>query len=161
MLGSILYKLDNEVLLAWYKKGLPMQLRIPGRQSRTTALQSIPTQEGGTLKEDQPKVTGLVAHSDETLPNEGREIQSTRASRAWTRTLPSMVVLAVILIFVFQNLGTTKVTFLTFSGTFPLALALFVAASLGVLLMLALGSIRMVQLRKRIRHMESFKSDKN
>jgi uncharacterized integral membrane protein len=51
---------------------------------------------------------------------------------------------------VFQNLRHTKVTFFTASGSVPLAVALLVAAALGGLLVLALGSIRIVQLRKVI-----------
>ena len=49
-----------------------------------------------------------------------------------------------------ENLRSTKVTFLGFSGTLPLALALLAAAALGALLVLALGSVRIVQLRKVI-----------
>jgi len=59
------------------------------------------------------------------------------------------------LLFVFENLGSTKITFVTFSGTVPLALALFVAAALGGLLVLAVGSIRIAQLRKVIRGYKS------
>jgi len=75
----------------------------------------------------------------------------TRASRAWVRVLPSVVVLAIILVFVFQNLPDVKVRFLSLSGTLPLALALLIAAALGGLFVLALGSIRILQLRKAVR----------
>jgi uncharacterized integral membrane protein len=62
-----------------------------------------------------------------------------------------MVVLAIVLTFVFQNLRSTRVSFITASGAFPLSLALLGAAALGALSVLALGSVRILQLRKVIR----------
>jgi len=61
------------------------------------------------------------------------------------------VVLAFILVFIFQNLHKTRVSFLFLSGTLPLAVALLAAAAFGGLFVLALGSIRMLQLKKVIR----------
>ena len=43
--------------------------------------------------------------------------------------MPALVFAAVIVIFVVQNLHKAKISFLTFSGSFPLALALLVAAA--------------------------------
>ncbi|MHB1583369.1 MAG: lipopolysaccharide assembly protein LapA domain-containing protein [Acidimicrobiales bacterium] len=76
---------------------------------------------------------------------------STRTSRTWVKVLPGLVILAVLLVFVFQNLRSTKVSFFTVSGSLPLALALLGAAALGALSLLALGSVRILQLRKTIR----------
>lgn len=69
----------------------------------------------------------------------------------WVRTLPAILVLALILVFVFQNLQHAKVHFLSFSGSPPIALALLGAVALGALAMLALGSVRILQLRKALR----------
>jgi uncharacterized integral membrane protein len=78
-------------------------------------------------------------------------ILSTRTSRAWIRLLPVLVVLVVILVFVFQNPKDVKVSLFTFSGTLPLSVALLGAVILGVLMALALGSVRILQLRKQVR----------
>lgn len=78
-------------------------------------------------------------------------VKSTRASRAWIKLLPAFVLLAAILVFVFGNLRSTKVSFATASGTMPLAVALLAAAALGGLLVFALGSIRIIQLRRAVR----------
>ena len=78
-------------------------------------------------------------------------IVSTRAGRTWVKVLPGTVLLAFLLLFVFQNLRSTRVSFVTVSGAFPLALALLGAAALGGLSVLALGSVRILQLRKVIR----------
>lgn len=78
-------------------------------------------------------------------------ILSTRASRAWVRLLPALVVLVVILVFVFQNPKDVKVSILTFSGTLPLSVAILGSVILGVLMTLALGSVRILQLRRQLR----------
>jgi uncharacterized integral membrane protein len=78
------------------------------------------------------------------------EILSTRTSRAWIRLLPVLVVLVVILVFVFQNPKDVKVSFFTVSGTLPLSVALLGAVILGALMVLALGSVRIFQLRRQV-----------
>src|SRR5665213_2987392 len=78
-------------------------------------------------------------------------ILSTRTSRAWIRLLPVLVVSVVILVFVFQNPEDVKVSLFTFSGTLPLSVALLGAVVLGALMALALGSVRIFQLRRQVR----------
>lgn len=75
----------------------------------------------------------------------------TRAGRAWARVLPALVLLALILVFVFQNLHNVRVSFFTASGRFPLALALLASAAAGALLVLAIGSVRILQLRRAVK----------
>lgn len=87
-----------------------------------------------------------------TAPDAAGRLHSTRASRAWARVLPVLVLLGVILLFIFQNLHKARVSFVTASGTLPLGLALLAAAAFGGLFVLALGSARIFQLRKVIRH---------
>jgi uncharacterized integral membrane protein len=77
-------------------------------------------------------------------------IASTKTSRAWIRLLPLLVVLVVILVFVFQNPKDVKVSLFTISGTLPLSVALLGAVILGALMALALGSVRIFQLRKQV-----------
>jgi len=87
-------------------------------------------------------------------------ILSTRTSRAWLRVLPALVVLAVILVFVFQNPKDVKVSLFTFSGTLPLSVALLGAVILGALMALALGSVRILQLRRQV-HRKTGRSEGN
>ena len=77
-------------------------------------------------------------------------IVSTRTSRAWIRLLPLILVLVVILVFVFQNPEDVKVSFFSFSRTLPLSLAILGAVILGTLMTLALGSVRIFQLRRQV-----------
>jgi uncharacterized integral membrane protein len=95
---------------------------------------------------------GHVPVENEVAPiTPGEPIRSTRTSRALIRLLPALVVLTVILVFVFQNPKDVKVSLFTFSGTLPLSVALLGAVILGALMALALGSIRIFQLRKQVR----------
>ena len=95
-------------------------------------------------------------HEDDTEesgaePVPAEAIRSTRTSRAWIRLLPALIVLVVILVFVFQNPKDVKVSLFTFSGTFPLSVALLGAVILGALMAVALGSLRIFQLRRQVR----------
>jgi uncharacterized integral membrane protein len=62
------------------------------------------------------------------------------------------VAAALVIVFVVQNRQDAKVSFFVFSGRFPVALALLVAAALGALVVFLLGSVRILQLRKAFRH---------
>jgi uncharacterized integral membrane protein len=93
-----------------------------------------------------------AADQSEVEPQTPAEpIRSTRTSRAWVRVLPALVVLVLILVFVFQNPKDVKVSLFTFSGRFPLSVALLGAVILGALMAVALGSLRIYQLRRQVR----------
>ncbi|MBW8079200.1 MAG: DUF1049 domain-containing protein [Gallionella sp.] len=123
------------------RSGVPMRTRI--RLASSTPV-STPTPDSDVAGRD---------FASQAISSHQREwpIGSTRASRVWVRVLPAMVLLAVIVVFVFQNLQHTKVNFVTASGSVPIAIALLVAAGLGGLLVLAVGSIRIMQLRGAVR----------
>ena len=81
-----------------------------------------------------------------------RAAESGRRSRhLWLGLIPGMLALVIMLVFIFQNLRETTVSFLGFSGGAPLGLALVAAALLGGITVFALGSVRIVQLRKLAR----------
>jgi uncharacterized integral membrane protein len=64
-------------------------------------------------------------------------------------------VLAVILIFILQNLQSVELSFVVFRGRLPLAIALLFAAILGAVLVMAFGGARIRQVRmaaSRARH---------
>lgn len=103
-------------------------------------------EDEGTLANQENDVS---AGEEPGAPSEA--ISSTRTSKAWLRLLPLLVVLIVILVFVFQNPKDVKVSFFTSSGTLPLSVALIGAVILGALMTLALGSVRILQLRKQVR----------
>jgi uncharacterized integral membrane protein len=96
-----------------------------------------------------PPSAGALAPPAPSMAPE--KVPSTRVGRVWNGVVPVLVLLALILVFVFQNLHKARVKFITVSGTLPLGVALLAAAAFGGLLVLALGSARMVQLRKALR----------
>ena len=108
-----------------------------------------------------PLLSGLNVGGDDEetdapgpAPVDGQEelaVPKSRAGRAWQRVIPALLVTAVMVIFVVQNLHKTKISFLTFSGRFPVALALLVAAALGALVVFLLGTVRIAQFRKAFR----------
>lgn len=85
---------------------------------------------------------------DSTQPS---RIPRTRISRMWVRTLPALLALIVVLILVTQNRAEVTVRFFNASLKLPLSVALLGAMVLGALVVLALGSARVVQLRRRVR----------
>jgi uncharacterized integral membrane protein len=117
--------------------GVPVRTRDAAISS--PAVEIHPSDPSGELQPSAP--------SD--LPDQVGVV-STRASRTWLKVVPALLLLGAILMFVFENLRSTKVSFATASGTMPLAVALLAAAALGGLLVFTLGSIRIVQLRKLI-----------
>jgi uncharacterized integral membrane protein len=78
-------------------------------------------------------------------------VPATRAGRLWMALVPALVFLVVLLVFIFQNLHNVKISFFTASGSFPLALTVLLAAVVGALIVLCLGSIRILQLRRTVR----------
>jgi uncharacterized integral membrane protein len=69
----------------------------------------------------------------------------------WVRTLPALLALVVVLIVVAQNRSEVTMRFFDASLKLPLSVALLGAMVLGALVVLTLGSARVVQLRRRVR----------
>jgi len=105
-------------------------------------------EEGAPLVNPEPGDAPVQSGTESDATSE--VIASTKTSRAWIRLLPVLVVLVVILVFVFQNPKDVKVSLFTISGTLPLSVALLGSVILGALMALALGSVRIFQLRKQV-----------
>lgn len=80
-----------------------------------------------------------------------RAIPRTRAATVWTSLIVALVLLVVALIFIFQNLQSTRISFFTLHGRYPLAAALVFAAVLGALFVVCLSGVRILQLRIQAR----------
>ncbi len=75
----------------------------------------------------------------------------TRLSSAWTALVIGLVGLLMILVFILQNQQSSEVSFLTFQGHLPLAVALLAAMLSGALIVVALGGARILQLRVAVK----------
>jgi uncharacterized integral membrane protein len=72
----------------------------------------------------------------------------TRAAAMWTSLIIGFLVLIVLLIFIAQNTVTTPFTFLGWHWSLPLGVAILFAAVAGGLITVAVGAVRIFQLRR-------------
>ena len=102
---------------------------------------------------DALQAAGEPTPSEEAPPGrlQAPPVKATRAGRAWVAIIRGIVVLAVLLVFIFQNLHETTIHFFSVSGSLPVALALLFAAIAGAVVVLLVGSVRILQLRRHVR----------
>jgi len=74
-----------------------------------------------------------------------------RAGAAWVALVVAAVVLIFLLVFVVQNSDPVQVRYFGFEGTLPLGVAMLFAAIAGALTAGLLGTVRILQLRARVR----------
>jgi len=75
----------------------------------------------------------------------------TRAGSTWVMVCIAALVLIVLIVFIAQNSGPARISFFSLHGRFPLAVALLAAVAAGCVLTLAIGSTRILQLRRIVR----------
>ncbi len=75
----------------------------------------------------------------------------TRVSGTWIALIVFALLLVLLLIFVLQNTQKVEITFFTANFTMPLAVAMLLSAVTGVLLAAIAGTLRILQLRKRVK----------
>jgi uncharacterized integral membrane protein len=97
---------------------------------------------------------GAPRHSAEPAATPGQTthpLRVTRTSAAWVGIVVFTAVMVLLLIFILQNTKSVEVSFLGASGSLPLAVAMLLAAVAGVALAGIAGSLRIWQLRRRLR----------
>lgn len=75
-------------------------------------------------------------------------VKFTRAAALWSALITGFVVLIVLLVFIMQNTESTTIRFLPWEWSLPLGVAILLAAVGGGLLTVAVGTARIVQLRR-------------
>jgi uncharacterized integral membrane protein len=102
-------------------------------------------------------VTDDSTTRDERLREElGRQdgkdpLRGSRTSGFWAAVVGLGVVLLLLIIFIAQNTRKTTVSFLSWDGEVPVAVALLIAALAGLFLAGLAGTLRILQLRRRVR----------
>ncbi|GAA1963391.1 hypothetical protein GCM10009798_24260 [Nocardioides panacihumi] len=82
----------------------------------------------------------------------GRDpLRPSRAGRAWVGVVGLGLVLVLLIIFIAQNTRSVTVSFLGWEGHTPLAVALLIGAVAGLFLAAVAGSLRIFQIRARVR----------
>ena len=78
-------------------------------------------------------------------------VTRTRTGGLWTGLILSAIVLIFLLIFILQNLNVVAISFLGFTFSLPIGVALLLAAVAGLLLVAIPGGLRILQLRRAAR----------
>ena len=76
---------------------------------------------------------------------------SSRTSGFWIAVIGLLVVFVLLAVFVLQNTNDVEVSVLAWDGTAPLAAVLLLAAAAGLALAGLAGSLRILQLRRRVK----------
>jgi uncharacterized integral membrane protein len=79
-------------------------------------------------------------------------LRGSRTSGFWAATIGLGVVLVLLVIFIAQNTRSTTVSFLAWDGQVSVAVALLIAAVAGLFLAGLAGTLRILQLRRRVKH---------
>jgi uncharacterized integral membrane protein len=103
--------------------------------SQTPASESEPPAEP-----DQPPTKGVKSAEP--------AIGFTRAGALWTALIAGFLILIFLLIFIAQNTAEAPFTFLSLHWSLPLGVAILLAAVGGGLLTVAVGTARIIQLRR-------------
>ena len=84
-------------------------------------------------------------------PEPRNPLRGSRTSGLWAGVVASAVVLILMIIFIAQNTEPVDVQFLGWEGQTPLAVALLIASVGGLVLAAVAGTLRIWQLRRRVR----------
>jgi uncharacterized integral membrane protein len=75
------------------------------------------------------------------------KVQRTRAGRVWLALVPSLIFLILLIVFIAENGQDVEVKFFGATGTISLAVALLASAVAGAVIVLLIGTVRILQLR--------------
>ncbi len=81
-------------------------------------------------------------------------LRGSRTSAIWLAVGALVLVLILLTVFILQNTQDVEVSFLGWEGEAPLAAVLLIAATSGLLLAVIAGTLRIWQLRRRVRREE-------
>lgn len=82
----------------------------------------------------------------------GRDpLRASRTSRSWVSLAALVVVLILLVVFIAQNTQEVQVSFLGWDGHPPLSVALLIAAVAGATLAVIVATLRIWQVRRRVR----------
>ena len=85
------------------------------------------------------------------VPSAKDPLRGSRTSGIWAAVVSLGLLLVLLVTFIAQNTQTVRVTFLGWDGQTSLAVTLLIAATAGLFLTAAAGTLRILQLRRRVR----------
>jgi uncharacterized integral membrane protein len=94
---------------------------------------------------------GSAPPAEDSAPAAPKDpLRGSRTSRTWIALVAFGLLLVLLIVFIAQNTQRVHLSFLTFDGNAPLAVAVLAAGVAGVLLTAIAGSLRIWQLRRRV-----------
>jgi uncharacterized integral membrane protein len=78
-------------------------------------------------------------------------LRASRTSRSWVYLVALVVLLILLVVFIAQNTQRVEVSFLGWNGQPPLSVALLIAAVAGAALAVIVATLRIWQVRRRVR----------
>lgn len=85
-------------------------------------------------------------------PEQKDPLRPSRTSGAWVGVLAAALLLILLIVFISQNTDDVQISFLAWGGEAPLAVALMIATVIGIALTAVVGTLRIWQLRRRVKH---------
>ncbi len=117
---------------------------------------STPTQPGSTPGPDRGAQPGGAGEKSGKSGKGGQDkpdpLRRSRAGGFYLGVIALGIVPVFLIIFVTQNTDPTTVRFLVWEAEIPLAVALLIAAAAGIFLAGIAASLRIIQLRRRVKH---------
>lgn len=103
-------------------------------------------------EQDLPGTQGVDPDIATPPAGKGRDpLRGSSAGRAWVAVVALGLVLILLIIFIAQNTRKVTVSFLGLEGQTSLAVALLIATVAGLLIAAIAGTLRIIQLRTRVR----------
>ena len=100
----------------------------------------------GVRRKEHHRIRSATA--GEYLVRPESAVKFTRAAALWSALITGFVILIVLLVFIMQNTDSTTINFFGWEWNLPVGVAILLAAVCGGLLTVAVGTARIVQLRR-------------
>ncbi|HKV21940.1 MAG TPA: lipopolysaccharide assembly protein LapA domain-containing protein [Mycobacterium sp.] len=117
-----------------------------------TSESSVPDRPLGATPlpgEPVPPPAGDVAGvPTEPAPPPRNAVHFTRAAALWSALIGGFLILILLLVFIMQNTNSITINFFGWNWNLPLGVAILLSAVGGGLLTVAVGTVRIVQLRR-------------
>jgi uncharacterized integral membrane protein len=86
-----------------------------------------------------------------TQPNPANKSEKSKVGVVWLTLAAIIMVLLLLIIFILQNSMTVHIKYFGAKGSLQFGVAMLIAAVAGALITLLVGSVRIIQLKKRFR----------
>lgn len=96
-------------------------------------------------------VPGAPSPADPGRRGEDDPLRGSRTSGLWVTMVVVGVLIVLLVVFTLQNTQEVDVAFLGWEGRLPLSAAILIAAAAGILITALAGSLRILQLRRRVK----------